>query len=96
MQGGVRMMLAASGWAGRTSRVGGRLRLDGSPTASAQGRRLGWPKRCELARGSMWEYSYKKAGVGPTSGPTWQTEREREHLHAELVEVAVPLRVAAV
>ena len=31
---------------------------------------LGWPKRCKLAHAFLLKYSYKKAEVGPTSGPT--------------------------
>jgi hypothetical protein len=37
---------------------------------------LGRPRRCKLAHAFVWEYSYKRAGVGPTSGPTWR----RSHL----------------
>ena len=38
--------------------------------AAGAGNELGWPRRCKLARTFLWEASYKKAGVGPTSGPT--------------------------
>jgi hypothetical protein len=31
---------------------------------------LGWSGRCKLAHEFLWEYSHKRAEVGPTSGPT--------------------------
>ena len=31
---------------------------------------LGWLERCKLAHAFLWEYSHKRAKVGPTSGPT--------------------------
>ena len=33
---------------------------------------LGWPKICRLAHAFLCKHSYKRAEVGPTSGPTWR------------------------
>ena len=60
--------MAPSGSAGPTPR--------GRPAApwTVVRRVSGWSKRRKLAHAFLretWEYSYKKAGVGPTSGPAW-------------------------
>ena len=45
---------------------------------------LGWRKRCMLAHAFLWDYSYNKAEVGPSSGATWRLSHCR---HAQLRRV---------